>query len=92
MAGAPIGNQNAAKGRRMARILEGLCAEDEYKLLREGLRKQLETFAKGEVKSGEFVRDTMDGKPVQPIAGDPDGTPLVVQVIRYTDADDKPAE
>lgn len=77
--GAPLGNQNAAKGRRMARILESVCAEDEYKLLKEGARKALEQFAAGDIKSGEFVRDTVDGKPTQTIAGDAE-SPLRVIV------------
>ena len=69
MAGAPIGNQNAAKGRRMARIFERICAEEEYKRITEGIHKQLDAFAKGDLKAGEFVRDTTDGKPTQTVQG-----------------------
>lgn len=62
----------------MARIFESICAEDEYKLLREGCRKALAQYAAGEIKSGEFVRDTMDGKPAQNVklSGDAEGDPI----------------
>ena len=74
MAGAPIGNQNAAKGRRMARIFEGICAEEEYKRIKAGINAALDKFAEGDLKAGEFVRDSTEGKPAQSltVAGDPE--------------------
>jgi hypothetical protein len=70
--GGQPGNNNAAKGRRMARIFERICAEEEYKRITAGINAQLDKFAEGDLKAGEFVRDTTDGKPVQAVtlAGD----------------------
>ena len=68
-AGAPKGNQNAVKGIRMARIIEGICAEEEYRRLKLGVDKQLDKFAEGNLPAGEFVRDTVDGKPSQTVRG-----------------------
>ena len=78
----------------MARIFERICAEEEYKRITAGINAQLDAFAKGDLKAGEFVRDTTDGKPQQAvtIAGDPEGAPIahrIEQVI--VDADDDAA-
>lgn len=67
--GGQPGNQNAAKGRRMARIFERICAEEEYRRITAGINAQLDNFAAGDLKAGEFVRDTTDGKPAQVIHG-----------------------
>ena len=53
----------------MARIFERICAEEEYKRITAGINAQLDKFAEGDLKAGEFVRDTTDGKPAQVIAG-----------------------
>ena len=81
---APLGNQNAAKGRRMARIFEGICAEEEYKRITAGINKQLDAFAAGDLKAGEFVRDTTDGKPAQQLhlAG---GLDLTTRAVEMSD-------
>ena len=72
--GGQPGNNNAAKGRRMARIFERICAEEEYKRITAGINAQLDKFAEGDLKAGEFVRDTTDGKPQQSVtlAGEAD--------------------
>ena len=67
--GAPLGNQNAAKGARLARIFERLSAEEEYKRLTQGASKMLDKFSEGNIRAGEFVRDTVDGKPAQVVLG-----------------------
>ena len=80
--GAPVGNRNAAKGRRMARIIEGICAEEEYRRIREGVNKALDKFAAdGDLQAGIFIRDTTDGKPMQQheVGGIPGGDPIIVQ-------------
>lgn len=66
----------------MARIFEGICAEEEYKRITQGINAALDKFAEGDLKAGEFVRDTTDGKPAQSmtLAGDPDN-PLRVEKI-----------
>ena len=71
----------------MARIFERICAEEEYKRITQGINAQLDAFAKGDLKAGEFVRDTTDGKPSQQlqIGGDGSGEPLVVEVVRFAD-------
>jgi hypothetical protein len=81
--GGQPGNNNAAKGRRMARIFERICAEEEYKRITAGINIQLDRFAEGDLKAGEFVRDTTDGKPAQSVtlASDPDHPLKIEQVI-----------
>lgn len=65
----PPGNQNGAKGARLARIFEHISAEEEYKRLTQGVHKVLDKFSTGDIKAGEFVRDTVDGKPAQVVHG-----------------------
>ena len=81
MAGAPLGNNNAAKGRRMARIFERICAEEEYKRITAGINKQLDAFAAGDLKAGEFVRDTTDGKPTQTVQGPGDDGEHALKIV-----------
>lgn len=67
----------------MARIFERICAEEEYKRITAGINKQLDAFAAGDLKAGEFVRDTTDGKPAQSVTlgGDADN-PLLARIER----------
>ena len=63
----------------MARIFEGICAEEEYRRIKEGFNKALDKFAEGDLKAGEFVRDSTDGKPPQSVAlTDPNGDALKI--------------
>ena len=54
----------------MARIIEGICAEEEYRRIKAGVNKVLDRFSiEGHLPAGEFVRDTVDGKPAQTVRG-----------------------
>ena len=89
--GGQPGNNNAAKGRRMARIFERICAEEEYKRITAGINAQLDKFAEGDLKAGEFVRDTTDGKPSQVISGPGNaGEHTVITRIEEVIVDPKP--
>jgi hypothetical protein len=67
----------------MARIFEGICAEEEYKRIRAGINAALDKFAEGDLKAGEFVRDTTDGKPAQQLdLGNANGEPFVLKIER----------
>ena len=73
----------------MARILDGICAEEEYKRLRAGLEKQLDACAAGDQKAFELLRDMTDGKPAQTHmhGGDPDGIPMQHQRVEQAIVD-----
>ena len=81
-AGAPIGNQNAAKGRRFAAIAERVAAEKKYKQLEGAVIALFDKASNGDLKAIEIVRDTFDGKPAQAITG-ADGGPLQVQDVPW---------
>lgn len=69
----------------MARIFERICAEEEYQRITAGINAALDKFAEGDLKAGEFVRDTTDGKPSQTttLIGDPDN-PIALTEIKRT--------
>lgn len=56
------GNQLSAKGRRVERILERACLQDDDRRLREGVEKVLDLFAEGDKWAVEYVTDRLDGK------------------------------
>jgi hypothetical protein len=83
--GAPLGNQNAAKSRLFEQaIIRAIKQRDLKEGDGETLRKVAEALIDlalgGNVKAFSEMRDTVDGKPTQIIAGDPDN-PLAVSVI-----------
>jgi hypothetical protein len=82
MAGAPAGNQNAAKSNRMmAEALRRELTQDPEQVLT--VVKKLLTCAKaGEAWAMQMVFERVDGKLPQPIVGQDDG-PLTVQVVNY---------
>lgn len=59
------GNQLSAKGRRVERIIERACAQDDDKRLRQGVEQVLNLFAQGDKWAVEYVTDRLDGKPRQ---------------------------
>jgi len=84
MAGAPVGNQNASRGKRFASVLEKRIAE-----LRamDGIVDALITKAlDGDMSAIKEVADRLDGKPRQQVdLGGQDGeNPLVTAInIRF---------
>lgn len=90
MAGAPLGNQNAAKeNRRWSEVLNRAIAQDDGKRLRDAAEKLLDQAAKGEAWAIRELADRLDGKPKQQteISG-PDGGPLETSLkVEFVGAD-----
>ena len=79
--GAPIGNTNGAKSRAFYGALSRAIAQDDGERLRRAAEKMLDLAAEGEAWAVKELRDTLDGKPTQTIAGDPEA-PLIGIVER----------
>lgn len=83
---AEIGNEYAAKGRRVERMIERALKQEDDKRLREGVEKLLDNVANGERWALEFVRDSIDGKPKQQVVGSGEGgefiTKMVVELVQ----------
>lgn len=94
MAGAPQGNQNAAKAKVWAaainRALERRKPADErIKAIDELADKFIENCFQGDLAALKELGDRLDGKPAQTIGGDPDADPIRTLneiVIRAVDA------
>lgn len=96
MAGAPKGNQNAAKAREFEQAMRRACLREDWKRFNRGIESVLNAFAEGEQWAVTVVRDTFDGKPVQQVdatLSNPDGTSLFSRaVLEVVAVDrDKPA-
>lgn len=61
------GNKDAAKGRKIERMLERALLQEDDRRLREGVEALLDKVAEGERWAMEFVRDSLDGKPKQQV-------------------------
>ena len=69
------GNKLGEKSRKFEQLVERCLIQEDFKRLRAGIEKMLDECAKGERWALELVRDTLDGKPKQPIAIDLGVTP-----------------
>jgi len=77
MAGAPVGNKNAAKEKRIiTNALRRAVAQNPDKL-KEACEKVLEDAVNGNLAAFNSIADRLDGKPTLTIAGDEDN-PLEV--------------
>jgi len=65
MAGAPIGNKNAQKGRIWNDHLRKAIAQDDGKRLRESIEKLLDLASSGEPWAIKELADRLDGRPKQ---------------------------
>jgi BioD-like phosphotransacetylase family protein len=63
--GAPLGNQNAAKGFRLTAMLTAALENNNLQLMREGIKKIAEDFAAGDKSTRDFVFDRLEGKAIQ---------------------------
>ncbi len=97
--GAPLGNTNAAKGRRWANAVER--AVDAYPEkpvsleINKGIDEAAFAFVKkmmGEKDLGFFREfgDRIDGKPAVSIGGNPDGAPIAFQQVAFAAVDANP--
>ena len=82
MAGAPVGNQNAAKGKLVSDAIRKALAMEDWKRLRAGAEKGADAYANGEPWAVQFVADRMEGRAVQPTTlSGPEGEPVKVEGI-----------
>lgn len=79
MAGAPVGNQNAAKAKLVTDCLRRAIVQDDGKKLREGVDKLMDSFAAGEPWAIEQVMNRLEGKPAQSVDLQADITSRMVQ-------------
>lgn len=85
MAGAPVGNQNARKGRLFEQALTREIKQRDLKdgdgeTLRRIAAKLVDKATEGDLYAARDVRDTLDGRPAQTLQG-PDGEPLFGPVV-----------
>lgn len=86
------GNPEGAKKHKVFyAALNRAIAQEDGKRVREAAEKLLDLAAAGEAWAIKELRDTLDGKPAQTIAGDPDAPPAFVAVVerRIIDANSK---
>ena len=80
MAGAPKGNKNATKDRRLITdALRRAVAQNPDKL-KKACEKVLDEAVEGNLAAFTLIADRLDGKPTQPIAGD-DENPVAIAII-----------
>ena len=77
-----VGNQLAAKSKRMTAMLERIMMEDDGKKLYNGLTKLMDAFQDGEPWAIEQVFNRVQGKPAQSLQLDDDGATIQFQAIR----------
>lgn len=80
------GNQAAAKGRTIEKLIERINVQEDSRRLRQGLEVLMNKVADGDQRALEFVTERLDGKARQAvdIGGQPDNplvTELVVKVV-----------
>lgn len=87
MAGAPVGNQNAAKSKRMfTSALKRLFVQSPERA--DALAERLIGYAEsGESWAFKELIDRLDGKAPQPIVGDDDEAPIRFSKIERTIVD-----
>jgi hypothetical protein len=81
---APVGNQNAARGKMwkaaIERALDARGAGDRLAALNELAEKLLARAEEGDMSALKELGDRLDGKSVQPIAGDAEGPPVALEI------------
>ena len=71
---AEIGNEYAAKGRIVEKLIERINIQEDGKRLRAGLEKLMDRVADGDQHALSYVTDRLDGKPKQIVElANPDG-------------------
>ena len=76
--GNPAGSK--PKSKRFLTILERAIEQDDYKRIRAGCEKLLDSFAEGDHIAAQFIADRLDGKPAQQLihSGDEDAPLKIV--------------
>jgi hypothetical protein len=76
------GNQVAAKGRTVEKLIERINTQEDSKRLRAGLEKLLDKVSDGDQRALEFVTERLDGKARQAVdIGGQEDNPLVTEII-----------
>jgi hypothetical protein len=93
MAGAPVGNRNAAKAKLWAaaieRALEKRGGGDKIKALNELAEKLLVNCDSGDMVALKELGDRLDGKPAQSIVGEEESPLRIIQRIERVIVDPK---
>ena len=93
MAGAPVGNKNAQKGRIWNDQLRKAIAQDDGKRLRVSIEKLLNLAANGEPWAIKELADRLDGRPKQTSILEPYDEPEVKVIkIVFVSPDGKESE
>jgi hypothetical protein len=81
--GAPLGNDNATKGKEWRNAIRRALAH-KYGSASEGLlavaAKLIDKAEEGDIAALKEIGDREDGKPAQSIGGDPEGSPVAMSV------------
>jgi len=80
MAGAPVGNTNATKGKPWIAAINRALAQGDANRLRNIAEKLINKAEEGDMMALKEIGDRLDGKSIQGISG-PDGEPLVINII-----------
>ena len=83
--GAPLGNDNAAKGKAWNDALRKAIVQDDSKRLRSAVEKLLDFASEGEPWAIRELADRLDGKPAQSIGSDPENplpSSLIVSLVK----------
>ena len=76
------GNQAAAKGRVVEKLIERINLQEDSRRLRQGLEALMDKVADGDQRALEFVTDRLDGKARQAIdVGGQEDNPLITEII-----------
>ncbi len=76
------GNQEAAKGRVVEKLIERINVQEDSKRLRQGLEALMDKVAEGDHRALEFVTERLDGKARQAVdVGGQEGNPLITEII-----------
>lgn len=76
------GNQAAAKGRTVEKLIERINLQEDNKRLRQGLEALMDKVADGDQRALEFVTERLDGKARQAVdVGGQTDNPLVTEII-----------
>jgi len=86
MAGAPIGNQNAAKGKLITDRIRKACIQEDFKRVDQGIDKLLDAYAAGEPWAVEQILNRFEGKPAQSVELDAE---IRTQLVQATTEDEK---
>ena len=85
--GAPIGNNNAAKGKLWSDAIRMELAQDKQRI-RKLVRALLDKAESGDVSAIKELGDRLEGKPHQTIGGDtPTGEIPVSMTVKYVKPD-----